>query len=134
MVAGSVRTQAVTVLRRRNEKILIEVGRESVQGWRADEILTSWLFDLPTSRNVETESRFVAYSKLLKERGADDPEVRQMGALVAKALELKGEGVVDRETHSLLKRLVVEQFRNLDETTREQVIAKASLMLGGNAE
>jgi hypothetical protein len=52
-----------------------------------------------------------------------------LGPQVARAMQIEGEGTVDRATHEMLNQLVFDRFKNLDEKTREQVLAKAGLIL-----
>jgi hypothetical protein len=95
IVAGSVATDSIVVLRREGERLRVIADIPSVEGWRADQILTSLLFDLPTTRNLETEKLLSDYAGLLSERGPDDPEVRELGKRVSQAMNMEGEGVVD---------------------------------------
>jgi hypothetical protein len=130
MVAGSVKSSSVRVLKRGVDGIQVMSDLPSVDGWRADQILTSVYFDLPTTRNTETEGLFQQYADRLAEAGPADAEVRRLGALLAEALQIEGEGVVDRVTHELLDHLLLDRFTNLDENTRRLVLAKAGLLIG----
>jgi hypothetical protein len=130
MVAGSVESSSVCVLKRGSNGIEVMCDLPSVDGWRADQILTSVYFDLPTTRSTETESRFRQYADRLSEVGPEDTEVRQLGAVVAEAFQIEGEGVVDRTTHELLDQLLLDRFASLDENTRRLVLAKAGLLMG----
>ena len=53
----------------------------------------------------------------------------QVASGVAAAMQLEGEGQVDKATHQLLDQLLVERFKHLDEDTRRMVLAKAGLVL-----
>jgi hypothetical protein len=129
LVAGSVPTNAIVVLRRDGESIQVLTDKGSVQGWRADQILTSWLFDLPTSRDLATQEKLKRYAELLNHHGPEHHEVRTLGKEVAQALELEGEGIVDRKTHELLDALLAQKFKKLKAETRQLVLAQAGLML-----
>jgi nucleoside phosphorylase/predicted ATPase len=131
MVAGSVDSKQIRILKRKNGNVELVTDPPVIEGWRADQILTSVLFDLPTTRSLETETLFNEYAALLREKGLDNPEVRQLGARVAKSFGLEGEGAVDRATHELLNQLLIERFKHLDDQTRQLVLAKAGLMAGG---
>jgi HEAT repeat protein/predicted ATPase len=129
MVAGSVETASVRVLRRDGPGVKVIAGLPSIEGWRADQVLTSILFDLPTSRSQQTEELFRRYANRLAEYGPDDEEVKRLGPQVASAMQIEGEGKIDEETHRVVDRLLSDQFQQLDETTRRLVLAKAGLVL-----
>jgi CheY-like chemotaxis protein len=133
MVAGSVESSSVRVLKRGFDWIEVLADLPSVDGWRADQILTSVYFDLPTTRNTETESLFQEYADRLAEFGPGNGEVRRLGVLLARALQIEGEGVVDQATHELLDHLLLERFTRLDDNTRRLVLAKAGLVIGEQA-
>jgi hypothetical protein len=133
MVAGSAEPQAIRLLKRACGDVKAIADLPSIAGWRADQILTSALFDLPTTRDTKIEILFQDYANRLAEAGPDDSEVRRLGPIVSKALEIKGEGIVERATHELLEHFLLEQFRSLDEDKRRLVLARAGLVLGGNS-
>jgi HEAT repeat protein/energy-coupling factor transporter ATP-binding protein EcfA2 len=134
IIAGSISSDSIVVLRREGEAIRLLSGDElpPIKGWPADQILTSILFELPTTRNVQTESLFSRYAALLKERGPKDPEVQDLGRSVAKAMDLGGETPVDIHTHQLLNEVLIARFKSLDEETQSLVLAKAGLMLSND--
>jgi HEAT repeat protein len=135
LVAGSAPAESLVVFRRRGAAIKVLTGLKLATGLRADQILTSDLFGLPTSRDQATEEKLAEYAELLNRRGPDDDEVRARGREVAQALDLEGEGVVDRYTHELLKRVLDQQFADMDEPTRKEVLARAELLLAdGDAD
>ena len=107
---------------------------KSVKGWRADQILTSDLFGLPTSRNIQTEELMTKYALLLNERGPNDPEVRSLGRQVAPIMGIEGEGTVDHETYRLLQQLLKEQFQALKPEVQTMMLAKASLLLSSEVD
>jgi formylglycine-generating enzyme required for sulfatase activity len=129
IVAGSVDSKSIRVLKRGGAGVKIISDLSSVENWRADQILTSVIFDLPTSRSVKTEQMFRSYASRLANYGPDDAEVRQLGPQVAKAMQIEGEGKVDRVTHELLSQLLFDRFKNLDDETRQHVLAKAGLII-----
>jgi hypothetical protein len=129
MIAGSVSTECIVVLRPEPNYTKVIHDLTSVDGWRADQILTSVLFDLPTSRDVRTEKLLEEYAQKLNDRGPEDEEVQSLGRQVSSVLALEGEGVVDKTTHDLLNELLMQKFKSLDENTRKAVLAKAGLMI-----
>lgn len=136
MVAGSVSTDAVVVLRREDETIRLLSGSElpQVKGWTADEILTSILFELQTTRDVQTEEVFYNYTKLLKERGPDDPSVQEMGRRAWEAMKFGSAGGVDYSAPQMLNEMLVEKFQGLDEQTRRQILTRAEQTLSNGGQ
>lgn len=63
LTVGGARDGEVVLLKREGDKVVAETDFDSVQGWRADQILTSDLFGLTSTRDAETE-------RLLEERRA----------------------------------------------------------------
>ena len=55
MVVGSIQIESVRLLRRGDSGVEVLADLPSVQGWRADQILTSILFDLETTRDQRTQ-------------------------------------------------------------------------------
>ncbi|MGA9770267.1 MAG: HEAT repeat domain-containing protein, partial [Blastocatellia bacterium] len=127
MVAGSIATDSIIVLR--GQQVITDIS--SVEGWRADQILTSLLFDLPTTRDVETEKLLARYTTLLNERGPEDTEVQELGKRLSERMNMEAGGIVDKHTHKLLEEMLFERFKSLDDQTRKLVLAKAGLTISG---
>ena len=53
--AAAARDANIVVCRREGDHVVIDQSLEAVRGWRADQILTSDLFDLPSTRDTEIE-------------------------------------------------------------------------------
>jgi HEAT repeat protein/energy-coupling factor transporter ATP-binding protein EcfA2 len=135
MVAGSVPGDSLLVLREGEAGMVVTAELPSVKGWRADQILTSDIFGLSTTRDLNTERLFEKYAGLLRERGPDDSEVKQLRKELSALLGLEGEGEVDRKTHELVEEVLAKRFERLDEKSRALLRAKADLLLtGGNAQ
>jgi hypothetical protein len=129
MVAGSVKADSIRLLRRQGAAVQVSADLPNVEHWRADQILTSVLFDLPTTRSEKAENLLHTYADLLERDGPEDPEVRRLAPEVARAMELPGEGPVDALTHQLLDRVLEQKFQALDLAQRKLVLAKAGLVL-----
>lgn len=134
MVAGSVSTNAVRVLRRQEEHISVLSEFDSIKGWQADQILTSLLLDLSTTRDVETERMLAAYAAKLNTYGPEHDEVKELGQQVSQLMQMPGEGIVDVKTHELLDELLRAKFQNLDEETRQLVLAQAGLVVADGTD
>jgi predicted ATP-binding protein involved in virulence len=134
MVAGGLADESVLVLKDGENGIAVSAETASVKGWRADQILTSDLFGLPTSRNIEAEALMTKYALLLNERGPNDPEVRSLQRQVAPIAGFHGEGTVDEETYRLLQELLKERFQRVKPEIRTMMLAKATLMLSSGVD
>src|SRR5262249_50351994 len=53
--SAAARDANIVVCRREGDHVVIDQSIEAVRGWRADQILTSDLFDLPSTRDTEIE-------------------------------------------------------------------------------
>lgn len=71
LVAASARDGELFVLKEEQNQVVVEPV-SSVQGWRADQILTSPLFDLDTTRDPETEQQLARYDELLAMRASGE--------------------------------------------------------------
>jgi hypothetical protein len=134
MVAGGVPEESILVLRGGGEAgVTVSSDVQSVHGWRADQILTSDLFGLPTTRAFVAEEALARYALLLNLRGPDDPKVQELGREAARLTGVDGEGVIDRETYELVQDVLAARFRALKTEVREMMLAKASLLLSRGA-
>ena len=75
LIVQAAEDAVIAVLRKENEQVLIEMHSESVNAWRADQILASDLFDIPTrSKAVEklTRERDELLEKLDRTQAEED--------------------------------------------------------------
>jgi len=81
--AAAARDANIVVCRREGDHVVIDQSVEAVRGWRADQILTSDLFDLPSTRDTELEKlekqrrKILSKAKLTK---ADEKKVKELSA------------------------------------------------------
>ena len=81
--AAAARDANVVVCRREGDHVVIDQSIEAVRGWRADQILTSDLFDLPSTRDTELEKlekqrrEILSKPKLTK---ADEKKLKSLSA------------------------------------------------------
>jgi HEAT repeat protein len=135
IIAGSVPEESLLVLRGGGMGgVMVSSEALSVRGWRADQILTSDLFGLSTTRDLDAEKTLARYALLLNRRGPEDPEVRVIGREAARITGIEGEGIVDRQTYELVREVLTKRFGALPPETREMMLAKASLLLSGGAD
>ena len=87
----------IVVCKKDGEKIIIENNPEAVKGWRIDQILTSDLFDLNSSRSPETA---IAYDKYISLKGKTDlsaSENEEFKRLIPVVKEAFSETVLDEK-------------------------------------
>lgn len=111
----------IIVLKKENGIVTAHEATESVKGWRVDQILTSYLFDLETTRDVEITLKSQEYQNLLDKRAQKGLNVQQTKQLekLKKWLDINrsgpGETVEDNQifdaTRSLLD-LLDQQIAN----------------------
>jgi len=113
IVQGAGADANVAVLRREGDHVVIDNDVEAVRGWRVDQILTSDLFDLPTSRPPEFDDLLKRRTELLgKAELTPDEEAeiarleRQLDALPPgeTADEARRMLKLAEESHELLKK------------------------------
>ena len=95
----------IAVLRKQNDQVVIETPLESVNAWRADQILASDLFDIPTrSRNFEKLTR--ERNELLEKLDRSKAEEDRLDELVLKLDSLPtAEHHEDRDAMDLIRRV-----------------------------
>lgn len=81
--AAAARDANIVVCRREGDHVVIDQSVEAVRGWRADQILTSDLFELPSTRDTELEKlekqrrEILSKPKLTK---ADEKKLKTLSA------------------------------------------------------
>jgi predicted ATP-binding protein involved in virulence len=81
--AAAARDANIVVCRREGDHVVIDQSVEAVRGWRADQILTSDLFDLPSTRDTELEKlekqrrEILSKAKITK---ADEKKLKTLSA------------------------------------------------------
>ena len=81
--AAAARDANIVVCRREGDHVVIDQSIEAVRGWRADQILTSDLFELPSTRDTELEKlekqrrEILSKPKLTK---ADEKKLKELSA------------------------------------------------------
>jgi predicted ATP-binding protein involved in virulence len=87
----------IVVCKKDGDKVIIENNPDEVKGWRIDQILTSDLFDLNSSRSPETA---IAYNKYISLKGKSDlsaSENEEFKRLVPIVKEAFSETVLDEK-------------------------------------
>jgi predicted ATP-binding protein involved in virulence len=84
MTAGGAKDGDIILLKQEEEEIRIRQDLPSIKGWRADQILTSQLFGLEATRDVDTEKEMESYIQLLGKTDPTDEEKQQLRVLEKK--------------------------------------------------
>ena len=75
LVAAGAEEGELIVLKRQGDRVIAE-PESPVQGWLADQILTSSLFGLETTRDPETQQQLAQYDELLSKRAEGELDER----------------------------------------------------------
>ena len=105
LIVQAAEDAVIAVLRKENEQVLIEMHSESVNAWRADQILASDLFDIPTrSRTVRKLSR--ERDELLEKSNRTRAEEDRLNKLTQKLDSLRtAEDPEDQAAMDLIRRV-----------------------------
>lgn len=103
----------IVVLRREGDHVVIDNDVEAVRGWRADQILTSDLFELPTARPAEFDEAIKHRTKLLSKSRLTKADREKLKALDAKLGDLPaGETASEAREMLQLARETAELLKN----------------------
>ena len=95
----------IAVLRKQNNQVVIDTHFESVNNWRADQILASDLFDIPT-RNTKIEKLEKERGELLEKLDRDEAEEDRLNELIRELDSLPtAEDPEDRAAMDLIRRV-----------------------------
>ena len=103
----------IIVLKRNEQKEIVTItDMPSVNHLRADQILTSFMFDLPTTRSDETVKEIARYSSLLGKENLSGPEKKDLERLER---DLGGTLTVESSpTQRLIEQAVQETFLTIE--------------------
>ncbi len=93
----------IIVLKRRGPRVEADEGLDSVKGWRVDQILTSYLFDLETTRDASIAAAEREYQALLDRQAggagenADETRIRELKEWLDQHKSAPGETVAENE-------------------------------------
>ena len=105
LIVQAAEDAVIAVLRKENKQVIIERHSESVNDWRADQILASGLFDIPTrSRAVENVAR--ERDELLEKSNRTQAEEDRLNKLTQKLDSLRtAEDPEDQAAMALIRRV-----------------------------
>lgn len=119
-------------LTERELAVEIRQVKEKPEGWRADQILTSPLFELETTRDPETARLLNEYNRLMV-LPAETPAQQDKLAYVAKQLRIRlptrQETAEARKAYELIEDFAKERLEQLSKEQREAILNEVKLQL-----
>ena len=104
LVVQSVTDVNVALLRREGDHVIIDNNPQAIKGWRADQILTSDLFGLPTARSVKIEKLQIQRRKILSKAKLTKTDQGKLRTIEHKMGELPtAETPVDIEAMKIIR-------------------------------
>jgi hypothetical protein len=133
LIAGSLAPCSILHFRREEGRVVVaEQLRESLKGWRVDQILTSPLFGLQTSREPETERLLLRYSELAARDHLEPKEQEEMGVAAA-ALKVRMPTHAERReaqaAYEVLESAMSARLQEMSLEEREKILAEAKVQL-----
>lgn len=134
LVAGAMEPNEVTRVRRLEDSadIVAEPITESLQGMRADQVLTSSAFDLDTTRDPETVRMMSSYSELLGRTSRTDEEEAEFNELSQKLRERVPtfpETPAARAGLGVLEKSILDQLEGRPPEEKQQILEEADRYL-----
>jgi hypothetical protein len=136
LVAASAEEGELIVLKREGQHVIAE-SESPVQGWRADQILTSSLFGLDTTRDPDTEKQLAGYDELLSKRAMgqltekEETQLTHLEELLRQRLPSPGETREQRELYQKMQTYIEQTLsqRGTDDksTTRRPPLSPDTL-------
>jgi hypothetical protein len=129
LLAGAMRRAELRIVERDRETGEMRAGipRENLQGQTADQILTSSLFDLPTSRSPEAEQLINKYFKLFEKHDRTNAQDEELRSFEAELDQLNyGPSRLLRETQHALDQKVEEQLDSISPEMAAAISARVS--------
>lgn len=144
LIVGNMEQKEIYHLRRNGDEILVGRLNFSPKGLRADQILTTNVFGLPTSISPEAAQLKEEYAEALARVNdpdtKDDPQAKadyeRLTKEVNETIATHPEREEDRQAMALLEEWMLERFLEHPEEERQQVIQRAQdiyLRIGGGA-
>jgi predicted ATP-binding protein involved in virulence len=114
------------------KKIDVEKISEDFRGYRADQVLTSRLFSLVTSRDKQTYKELMEYTQLAVETDLDEAQQNRLKELTAKLnvrIPLPWEREEARQTYELIKDALTQKIEEMDFENRGRILDEVKAQL-----
>jgi hypothetical protein len=135
LVVGSRQPNEVFTLRRDHEKsnrVLVERMEEPFLGWRADQILTTPLFGLNSSRDINTQKLLVRYTELaaLDKLSANEQQEMEKAARTLKIrMPSTSERKEARKAFEIILQTWQERMRHMSAVDRKKVLNEINMQI-----
>jgi predicted ATP-binding protein involved in virulence len=122
----------IALLKESDSGIEVHKDLPSIKGWRADQILTGPLFDLDSSRDVDTERLLGCYTELVVKDKISGLEKRELEG-IAKELRIRlpssSEKKEAREAYSLLRESLEQQWNKKPIEEKRKILGELKIQL-----
>jgi predicted ATP-binding protein involved in virulence len=127
LIIPSLKMGEVISLRRDAEtrRLRIEIPDYDVQGFRADQVLTSPLFNLPTSLSPDKEEKLMRYTALAARSrlsAAEQKELRNLADEFNTKLPAPNERPITREAYEMVKEGLEKQLDEMDPHKKARIL------------
>ena len=110
----------------------VEKVNEDFKGYRADQILTSRLFSLVTSRDIQTHDELMEYTKLAVQPNLDETDqnrLQELAATLKVRLPLPWEREEARQSYELIKDALAQKIEEVDYDIRSRILDEVKAQL-----
>lgn len=124
MTVGGVDEGNIILLEREGSEIRVNQDLPSIRGWRADQILTSPIFGLKSSRDKKTQDMIEEYKTLISLSQLTQTQAQRLHYLrtiISDTLPSTGETEVQREAFRIIKE-TMEDYFNKQTPERKQAL------------
>ena len=132
LVTAELEPQSVIRLLRDGERIAFVKPRYNLQGLRADQVLTSPLFSLESTRNMETQQALARYRHLLGAGKLSDEETQELRSL-SERFGSRMPSVAEREearkAFELIEESLDSKLANMPENKKQEILEEAKALL-----
>lgn len=138
LVGGLLPSQVICLARDEKEPSIIVAApmKESVKGWRADQILTSLPFGLESSIDPETQKLIATYSRLSVRENLTSTERKQLED-AARRLQLRlpssAEKREAREAYEAIQQALLDRWRQKPPEERKKLLGEVDAQLLASA-
>jgi predicted ATP-binding protein involved in virulence len=129
LIIPSLKIGEVISLRRDNteaRRIQVEIPDYDVQGFRTDQVLTSPLFNLPTSLSPDKEEKLIRYTELAaRSESLSDPQEKELKQLADEfniKLPSPEERPITREAYEMVKEGLEKRLDEMDPHKKAQIL------------
>jgi hypothetical protein len=132
MTVGGVNEGDIILLEREGNDIYVEQDFPSIRGWRADQILTSPIFGLKTSRDKQTHDMLEEYKKLISLKWLSKEQEERLSYLrekISDTLPAAGETEIQREAFRIIEKTMEDYFNKQTPERKQELFEEIKRQL-----